>query len=114
MTSEGHHKAIGRIAPDPEAKHPFIPALKLDGENVGFLMEMMDSNPNAWPADTRVEKYNSQEGDTMPDGARATVLSSISHPDIYDGLIMYVVEFDTVPDVPVWCGEWRLRPIQEG
>jgi hypothetical protein len=51
----------------------------------------------AMPNGTRIRKCHSEPGDSTPDGAEGTVLGSMSHPEIFDGIIVYFVEWDWAP-----------------
>lgn len=80
-----------------------------DGWLGAFTREQV---PGAWPNGTRVVKVIAEEGDGHQLGEMATVLGSLSHPDIYDGKPCYFLEWDGHPRVAVACLGWKLAPVQ--
>lgn len=58
-------------------------------------MHSRDEASGAMPNGTRVHKVKMERGDAHPIGSMATVLGSISHPDIVG--IGYFVEWDAKP-----------------
>lgn len=66
--------------------------------------------PGALAAGTRVEKVQTEPGDTHKDGDRGTILGSISSPL---GQIGYSVEWDDLPGMAVAISALRLRPVAD-
>lgn len=69
-----------------------------------------DQAPGALPNGTRIMKANSEDGDGHQDGARGTVLGSISHPDVHGGAVMYFIEWDARPKVAVGTIGFKVVP----
>lgn len=57
--------------------------------------------PGAIASGTRIMKTNSEDGDANPDGALGTVLGSLSHPEVMNGIVMYFIEWDSAPRTAV-------------
>lgn len=68
-----------------------------------------DTSPDALHVGERVEKIQTQPGDTHPDGALATVAMAF----IAQGQRGAFVRFDTHPHVPVFVAEGRMRRVRE-
>jgi hypothetical protein len=68
-----------------------------------------DQAPGALANDTRIMKTNSEPGDAMPDGTLGTVLGSLSHPDVMDGVTFYFVEWDHMPRRAVGIAGHKIR-----
>lgn len=62
--------------------------------------------PGAYPNGTRIEKTASKPGDGSPDGAKGTVLGSMSHPMVGNG---YFVEWDAYPRHAVFVAGPRVK-----
>lgn len=69
-----------------------------------------DQARGAIPNGTRVEKRASEPGDTHQDGAIATVLGSIYHPQVGYG---YFVAWDTHPHEAVFVAGPKVRGAGE-
>jgi len=68
----------------------------------------------AYPNGTRIEKCNTEDGDTFPDGTLGTVKGSIGgatmqHPNgtIIDK--MYAIEWDPIPGVHIMITNNRIK-----
>jgi hypothetical protein len=59
-----------------------------------------------------IVKTRSEVGDTHKDGARGTVLGSVSHPDVQDGAILYFVEWRTLPRVAVGVMDFKIEALR--
>jgi len=64
--------------------------------------------PGAIPNGAVVEKVNTKQGDTHPDGARATVVVSFGPVDELPGRYFYFVEWEDLPGLPVGIGGDRI------
>lgn len=71
----------------------------------GFVFDSSEA-PGALPNGARVQKINSEPGDTHGDGAWATVRGSIG-PAL--GTFGYYVEWDDHPGIPVFIAGLRLN-----
>lgn len=66
----------------------------------------------ALPNGTRVVKIKAEEGDGHAVGERATVIGSVSHPEIMNGIIAYFVSWDDMPNVPVGVVDWKIAALE--
>lgn len=74
---------------------------------------LIGTDEGKWPKGTRVEKINSEPGDTHADGTQATIVGALKAPAEARLPIeyMYWVEWDDLPGIPVAVGENRIRPL---
>jgi hypothetical protein len=60
---------------------------------------------------TTVVKVNSEPGDTHPDGTPGVILGSISHPDAFNGMIGYFVEWAPRPRVAIGTIALKVKEV---
>lgn len=60
-----------------------------------------ETAPGALASGTRVMKTNSEDEDAHPNGSLGTVLGSMAHPEVMNGLIFYFIEWDARPGIAV-------------
>lgn len=63
----------------------------------------------AWENGTRIVKDGSETDDAHKDGAKGTVLGSLSHPDVMGGRAFYFVEWDSHPRAAVGVMALKLK-----
>lgn len=56
---------------------------------------------------TPIKKMNSDPGDAFADGTIGVVRGSIGR----DGMFMYCVEWEPMPDVPIWISMKRIETL---
>lgn len=79
-----------------------------------------------WHKGTRVEKTNSEPGDTHQDGAMGTIVGALgpAQPALraailaggkmkQDVVFIYWVEWDDLPGMPVAIVDYRIKPLPE-
>lgn len=64
--------------------------------------------PGAIPNRRRIVKIAADEGDANPVGTMGTVLGSISRPEVLNGVLLYFVEWDTMPRVAVGVAAFKI------
>jgi len=80
-----------------------------------------------WHKGTRVEKTNSEPGDTHRDGAMGTIVGALgpAQPALRaailaggkvkrDVVFIYWVEWDDLPGMPVAIVDYRIKPVKGG
>lgn len=67
---------------------------------------------NAMPNGTRIVKTNSEEGDANPDGTPGVILGSISHPEVWNGAVMYFVEWASKPRCAIGIMAKKVRAAE--
>lgn len=76
-----------------------------------------------WPKGTRIEKVNSEPGDTHKDGAEGTIVGALGPAPLdlraemlakgeikQDAIFIYWVVWDDLPGIPVAVVDYRIKP----
>ena len=85
-----------------------LPGLKISQ----MVLEIIGKQAKgAWPNGARVRKLLTVEGEGHEPGAMATVRGSVGpvQPEGHPASMLYVVEWDDMPGVPVLCTERSLK-----
>lgn len=88
---------------------------------------IVGSDEGEWHKGTRVEKINSEPGNTHRDGARGTIVGALgpAPPALraemlakgeikQDAVFCYWVEWDDLPGIPVAVVDFRIKPVKGG
>lgn len=88
------------------------------------LRIIIGGSEGEWHKGTRVEKTNSDPGDTHRDGAMATIVGAAGPAPValraemlangkieHDSVFLYWVEWDDLPGLPVAISDYRIKPV---
>lgn len=88
------------------------PSVVKQAQRMLELLIELDHSEGAIPNRARVCKANTETSDSLPDGALGTVLSSFNVVnDSGEQAILYAIEWDAAPGLPVWIHERRIEAI---
>ena len=89
------------------------------------LRIIVGGSEGEWHNGTRVEKTNSEPGDTHRDGAMATIVGAAGPAPValraemlakgkmtQDSAFLYWVEWDDLPGIPVAIADYRIKPVK--
>lgn len=77
-------------------------------EYIGNAVFTRQQAEGAIPNGSRIVKSKMEDDDAHKIGDKGTVIGSISHPEVLNGMIGYFVEWDDMPGVPVGVVGWKI------